>query len=1173
MNLDCLTNESLFAATNELFEQLGVKLNSNTANSLNTKNVLNDNFKANAPFTSIKKLYFAGVIDDSVFNSSGTTLSYEAAIEIANQQKYNGLALFAAELNKTPARSEIAELTRAFNRLSTAMPTALLLRYNDKISIAISERFKYLQEWREGEKIGKVIILRDINTQKPHAGHVRILRDLAGHNAQNFDELHKKWLDVLDVNILNKKFYGELSNWYFWAIQNVKFPDDIENDEEVRNSTNLIRLITRIIFIWFIKEKGLVPENLFDESELQAILKDFNKQGKGYYYNAILQNLFFGTLNQKTDDRKFAKDSDFLSNRNEYGVKGLYRYANMFKIENEKDICELFKDIPFLNGGLFDCLDKEDEDKKVKYIDGFSRNKNKIAKVPDFLFFGDEQDFDLNQFYDTKSKNYKVKGLIKILNSYKFTIAENTPQEEDVALDPELLGKVFENLLASYNPETKTTARKQTGSFYTPREIVDYMVNESLTAYLRDKVGEDWESNKKTISALNDIKILDPACGSGAFPMGALHKMVEILQKLDPNNKQWRKLQEEKAVTETKDAFKIENQQERDERLKEISDVFENNASDYGRKLYLIENCIFGVDIQPIAVQISKLRFFISLIIDQDIDKTKDNFGVRPLPNLETKFVAANTLIGLATENTLFRTPEIVRMENDLKQVRKEYFTASTRSKKIKLQEKDKELRKKLSEELKTLGFGDESATRIANFDIYNQNIHAEWFDAAWMFGLSKEIPSLNHTDSNGYFNIVIGNPPYVQLQKNGGELSKRYGPQKEGRQIIPSPYKTFDSMGDIYSLFYECGCQLLKSLGWLCFITSNKWMRAGYGENTRKFLSENTNPKLLIDFAGVKVFESATVDTNILMFSKDKNQQQTQACIVKKEGIKELSVYINQSSSVCGFGSGPGGSGDSWVVLSPIEQRIKAKVEAVGVPLKDWDINIYRGILTGYNDAFIIDGRKRDELISKDPKSDSIIRPILRGRDIRRYGYQFSDLYLITTFPSLKIDIDAYPAVKRHLLSFGYDRLKQTGEAGARKKTNHKWFETQDSIGYWEDFYRQKIVWGNLNLTAAYSFAPEGMFVNAPCPLIVPASAYLLAVLNSKLADYYIKSLGVTRSGGYFEYKPMFIEKLPIPLPCDEMCQKIDNFLQTKEYDKIDNIIYNLYNLSKDEISFINSQ
>jgi len=238
---------------------------------------------------------------------------------------------------------------------------------------------------------------------------------------------------------------------------------------------------------------------------------------------------------------------------------------------------------------------------------------------------------------------------------------------------------------------------------------------------------------------------------------------------------------------------------------------------------------------------------------------------------------------------------------------------------------------------------------------------------------------------------------------------------------------------------------------------------------------------------------------------------------------------------------------------------------------------------LTGYNEAFIIDGNKKEELIEIDPKSEEIIRPILRGRDIKRYGYEYQDLWLIATFPSLKIDIENYQAVKQHLLSFGYDRLKQTGGENARKKTNNQWFETQDSISYWEDFNKQKIVWGNLNLGATYSLAEPGMFINAPCSLITPSEKYLLAILNSKAADYYIRSLGVTRNGGYFEYKPMFIEKLPIPVLSEQNKKTLNDLVdritlttsisQKKKYEEeIDSYVFDLYALSKEDIELLNT-
>ncbi|MDR1022737.1 MAG: Eco57I restriction-modification methylase domain-containing protein [Prevotellaceae bacterium] len=964
----------------------------------------------------------------------------------------------------------------------------------------------------------------------------------------------KTLMDAFSVEMLTKEFFKELSNWYFWALQNVQFPQN-------SNETAVIRLITRLMFVWFLKQKKLIDNDFFDRQKLSNILNYKDKAGSTYY-KAILQNLFFATLNTEMGEKR-----KFVNRQS--GVQGFYRYERFFK--DKERFLKLIQNIPFLNGGLFENLDKNIGQENEIRIDCFSNrtDKEELLKIPDFLFFNEEKSVDLNEIYDTKSKTYKVRGLIDILQTYNFTIEENTPVDVEIALDPELLGKVFENLLASYNPETQTTARKQTGSFYTPREIVDYMVQESLIAYLKnDFLNEndlennlkilfddnsenpfDKENTQKLISALDNCKILDPACGSGAFPMGILNKMVQVLQKLDPNNNLWK--QRQLSLAE-----KIEDEKAREFAIKNIEEAFENNELNYGRKLFLIENCIFGIDIQSIAVQIAKLRFFISLVCEQTPNPEKPNLGIRPLPNLETKFVAANTLTGLDKPTQLTIGMDIIApLEKELAVVRHKHFSARTSETKAKYRQKDRELRGQIAKKLKEIGYDNDTAQKISDWDPYNPNATSPFFDAERMFGVTQG------------FDIIIGNPPYVQLQKNGGELSKLYGPKKENKKNIPSPYQTFDSMGDLYSLFYERGYQLLKPQAYLCFITSNKWMRAGYGENTRRFFAENTNPLQLIDFAGVKIFESATVDTNILMFSKDKNRQQTQACVVKKEGIKDLSVFVRQNAADCSFGS------NSWVILSPIEQQIKAKIEAVGTPLKDWDIHIYRGILTGYNEAFIIDGKKKDELISEDPKSAEIIRPLLRGRDIKRYSYQFADLYLIITFPSLKIDIEQYPAVKKHLMSFGYDRLKQTGEAGARKRTNNKWFETQDSISYWEDLDKQKIVWKRVGSILRFCYDEKKHTVlDSTCFATGENLQYLVGILNSRLGNYMLQDSPKTGTGDLL-ISVQAIEPIKIPIPDFETKQQIEKMLQIEDYQNIDDIVYNIYKLSEEEIEFIEFQ
>ncbi len=286
-------------------------------------------------------------------------------------------------------------------------------------------------------------------------------------------------------------------------------------------------------------------------------------------------------------------------------------------------------------------------------------------------------------------------------------------------------------------------------------------------------------------------------------------------------------------------------------------------------------------------------------------------------------------------------------------------------------------------------------------------------------------------------------------------------------------------------------------------------------------------------------------------------------------------SDFVRQQSNICRFMTN-----ESWVILSPIEQSIKRKIEAIGVPLKDWDISINYGIKTGFNDAFIISGAKRDEILAncktenERQKTTELIRPILRGRDIKRYHYEYADLYLIATFPSKHYDIEKYPTIKNYLLSFGLERLEQSGKKydsfSARKKTNNKWFETQDSISYWEDFNKPKIVWGNLNLSATYAIVPEGIMINAPATMIVPANRSLLCILNSKLADYYIRNLGVTRNGGYFEYKPMFIEQLPVPKRIDENLFASFDMKELACEKEINHMVYELYGLTDKEIAFI---
>ena len=1006
--------------------------------------------------------------------------------------------------------------------------------------------------------------------------------------------------EAFSVDKVTKEFYTEIANWYFWAMDKVKFPedhkysDDPKKNKELRQSTNLIRLITRIIFIWFLKERDLIPDDLFSKTKLKTIVKDFMKnKSTSNFYNAILQNLFFATLNQKMGDRGFAEDKGYPVNRNTYGVKNLFRYESKFLI-SEEEALDLFKDVPFLNGGLFDCLDKIDGE----YIDGFSRNPAKQAVIPDYLFFEDkEQKVDLSSYGIGSNKT--VRGLIEILNSYNFTIDENTPIDKEVALDPELLGKVFENLLASYNPETATTARKATGSYYTPREIVDYMVETSLLEYLKerlpnipedklklllsysDDIPEFSEDEKQLIiSAIDEIKVIDPACGSGAFPMGILQRLVYILQKLDPANKYWYELQFNKAVNDSQEVFKQTDKNEREEKLKEINEVFDDsiNYPDYSRKLYLIENCIYGVDIQSIAIQISKLRFFISLVIDQRIDKTRENFGIRPLPNLETKFVAANTLIGLydASKLNLLLSPRAVDLQLKIEEVRHKYFYAKTRKDKLKYQDEDKALRKQLAQELEKSGFSTDSAKKIANLDLFDQNASAGWFDPEWMFGIKDG------------FDIVIGNPPYIQLQ-SAFDSSKKYADLYKDLN-----YKTFDRTGDIYCLFYERGIQLLKPNGHLCYISSNKWMRAGYGEKLRKFFIEY-NPKVLVDL-GPNVFESSTVDTNILLIQKSKNKNVLNAVTItepKKTNIDIVGVLSDSGVALAHLSEG------AWFIGSDAEQELKEKIERIGKPLKDWDVKIYRGILTGLNEAFIIDNVKREEILRncKDSeerkRTDAIIKPILRGRDIKRYYYEWAGLWVLfipagwtkenkgRENPNVFIE-KTFPSLMAHLKKYEVDARK-------RDDQGDYWWELRQ-CAYYSEFEKEKIMWQELAQGAQFALDDRGMFFVSNTAYILTGNRlkYLIGYLNSRLNESIFEKWYCTKLGQKgTRWLNQHVVEIPVPpitshneplvtrveLLVDKIivAKKQNHQADTSALEReIDYLVYKLYDLTPAEIKIV---
>ena len=416
---------------------------------------------------------------DEIRQHTQETITFHEDQGVDNTIYYSYLFLAIKLKGDTYSRTAFANITREINK-RFAMPALLIFQHGQSLTFAIINRRPSHRD-SDLDVLEKVTLIKDIEVSNPHRAHLEILADLSlsalhqQHEFTNFLELHQAWQQTLDTSELNRRFFQEIADWYFWAVDRVTFPDAADtsvggvSNPAVRNATCIIRLITRLIFVWFLKEKDLVPNVLFDEANISELLTSLDPEGSTYY-TAILQNLFFATLNQemntpeKPNNRKFRGDG-----RQHYNITSLYRYKRYFR-DPDTALC-LFETIPFLNGGLFECLDKPDpnDTKTILRVDGFSDRDDNPLSVPNELFFSEPQAVNLNAVYGTKNSRYTVRGLIHILNRYKFTIAENTPIEEEVALDPELLGQVFENLLAAYNPETGTTARKQTGSFYTPR--------------------------------------------------------------------------------------------------------------------------------------------------------------------------------------------------------------------------------------------------------------------------------------------------------------------------------------------------------------------------------------------------------------------------------------------------------------------------------------------------------------------------------------------------------------------------------------------------------------------------------------------------------------------------------------------------------------------------------
>lgn len=1143
--------EPLFDASASLLEHWKIRFSSETKVPISFEELYSGVATSAMPkslkevLEKISTTYFIGSIDDD--SLQGGESRYELGMK--TEGKYQTMLVFAVDVRsgEKMTRTELATLTRGFNRIAESMPVILLIKNGRYLSLATCERSEYTQEWRNGEKLGKVSILRDINCEKPHRGHRDILESIGDKAYSTYDEIYAHWLAVFSSELLTKKFYTELSEWYAWVIGSgeVRFPNDITTDADDMkyNHEAVIRLITRLIFVWFLRQKKLVPEGFFDEKFVRDnFIENFDPHSENIlfynpeeskYYRLILQNLFFAMLNRPIVDeesgagenRRFATTKRYQGKSEDFNVNNLLRYKSEFKEGGAEKLLEIANaQIPFLNGGLFECLDHKDKDDPQYgfYFDGFSERKASLDQLsfPDYFFFGEKGEFqaDLSKWYDDKKKKeVKVQGLINILKHYNFTVEENTPLDQEVSLDPELLGKVFENLLASYNPETNTSARKQTGSFYTPREIVKYMVDESLIAHLcrecpdikesdfrklldysNDNFEVDESKRKKIMEALYECKVLDPACGSGAFPMGMLQQMVHVLRKLDPSNSMWEEFILDLSLAKYKDAYlNSKDSEELNQVKKDIEQAFNRsvNDPDYARKLYLIEHCIYGVDIQPIAVQISKLRFFISLVAEQKpTGNAKENFGIRPLPNLEAKFVAANTLIPLEKSKSLFDYSDLLeQIQNNLNECNHKLFIAKRNKEKKELRNKIQNLRKEYSEELLEIGsIGPRSADMIANWNMFDQNSSAGFFDTEWMFGLKDG------------FDVVIGNPPYV---------------------IVPSedPLKPFydriykvasGGKRNLYHLFFERSLKILVSQGVLSFITPDAFIAGNDTLSLRQYLIENTLIKSLVLYSEKdKVFESV-------------NQAVAVSIIIKDCTFTDFPILIHNEIKSILYSE----------VLEDKKKRFRWNNQAIS-RIKETKTKI----------ADFFEGNKGDvnlaikkRFFSDKPSKDSL--PLARGIQIVPYFYKGSSEWC---------DKAALSKDKTGCRRIIFQEIANAGLARRVKAALATNVILGDSVNY---------------LIPKNSVILEG----------------ILGVINSKVINYYFKFYNQTNHVPIGEFK-----EIPFPKLSEDdqnmIGKYVSQIIEMKNKDvnadisffenEIDHAVYHLYNLTYDEVLIVDPE
>ncbi|GAA9603569.1 class I SAM-dependent DNA methyltransferase [Helicobacter pylori] len=1040
-------------------------------------------------------------------------------------------------------------------------------------------------------------------------------------------EVLLKQKKTLDANTLNKDFYEELLYILGLEEQNEKGkilikPSRTKNslsdalkkeyknldDEEVM--ALLIAWNNRILFLRLL-ESLLISFNHFKEPFLTIEnFKDFN----------ALNTLFFEVLAKKNSERSK-------------------------EIKEDK----ILEKIPYLNSSLFDKTPLESNGHEIKLL-----NNEPLEIYPKSVLKKDKD-------YQKEKDLPLLKYLFEFLRLYKFTttpedIKDNKDTSESRLINPSVLGLIFEKL----------NGYKE-GSFYTPSFITSYMCSESITPIVLDKFNQKYnieceklkelknylknsykeDKRKEYLQFLLTLRVCDPAVGSGHFLVSALNEMVWIAYELGLIASLYAcdlKLENDEIIihTPTDEIFNYTKPHSEDDPHHQIQkELFELKKS-------IIENCLFGVDINPNSCEITKLRLWIELLKYSYyiFEKGKNTNALETLPNIDINIKCGNSLIFNFPLNSKLTIGQTLEFSKNLKAEIKEYknsvmFYKEGLGEKAKILQNIAKLKsliinyfieqhqakRHLKESLKAFisEYGDGIFDISTAFGMEMLKI-ARHKDNNYKFNptLTKKQPSPIGVEANRLlikikecyetlenlknsktlewrfefpevlndegdflgFDCIIGNPPYIRQEHI-----------KPIKPLLQKQYQDFyNSTADIYTYFFALSYHLLKEKGFNAFITSNKYARAKYGAKLREWLLKKTTLVSYMELNALKVFESAAVDTSIMNFikqspPKDSSFNYYEPTPDDKSDLKSARSLPMRQNAL---------STESFIFANASFLDLRDKMESVGTPLKDWDIQIYRGILTGANEAFIIPTEKREEILNacktqeERKRTETLIKPILRGKDIKRYSYEWADLWVIATFPSLKLDIDDYLSLKTYLSQFR-PRIDQSGEKDCRKKTNNQWFETQDTIAYHEEFEKEKIVYGEIvqeprfyldngECELGYFYAEATSFI-----LTGEHLCYLLGMLHSKLITFAFKAFyaggGLGESG--YRYKKAFIERLPIPkiTPQNQkLAHKITDgakaILEAKEKDpkantqelekEIDALVYQLYNLTDEEIKTI---